>query len=414
MRSGQTDVLVVGGGPAGSAVALRLAQAGHHVTIAEKRATDRHKACGDTLTPRAVDELRRLGVEPERLGAHEVQGMQMVHRDRSVALPWPARDGATPCGYVLRRSVLDPALRATAVDAGAVLLMGHEATTPIVERGFVRGAHLTTTDGERVDVAARLVVVADGANSRFGRGLGTTRQRSWPYGITTRTYFASERSNASWIDVMLGIPDPSGTPISGFGWVAPVADGTVNVGVGLLSTYRDVRSVNAVKLLASFAERVAERWELDPGEPLKHPTRFRVPLGGSVGPKMGPTFLVAGDAAGMANPFSGAGVDAALMSGRIAAEILDEALTDNSTALQRYPTRLEDEVGRYHKVGRLTARFLGRPTILRPLLGIAGRSEATMGGVVRIAGNELRSSAPGAAERAYAIAGLISRFAPSW
>ncbi len=415
VESTQTDVLVVGGGPAGAAVGIRLARAGHHVTVVEKRPTDRHKACGDALSPRAVAELAQLGVDPSALGGHEVHGVRMTHRGQAVDVPWPAHDALARRGFVLRRSVLDPALRDLAAHVGACVLMGHEATTPIVERGFVRGAHLTRPDGTRRDVTARLVVVADGANSRFGRGLGTTRDRNWPYGIATRTYFASGRSGEPWIEAMIGLPGASGKPIAGFGWVAPAGDGTVNVGVGLLSSYRDVRSVNAVKLLASFAGRMSDQWDFDPGKPLKHPTRFRVPLGGSVGPKMGPTFLVAGDAAGMANPFNGAGVDAALMSGRVAADVLDEALgSGNSTVLQNYQTRLADEIGRYHKVGRLTARFVGRPAILRPLLRVAMHSDAAMGGVLRIAANELRTTDPGRAERAYAIAGFVSKFAPSW
>jgi flavin-dependent dehydrogenase len=341
--------------------------------------------------------------------------VRMSHRGRSVDVPWPDHDVLPRKGVVMRRSVLDPALRDRATEAGAHVLMGHEATTPIVERGFVRGANVIRHDGSRQEVSARLVVVADGANSRFGRGLGTTRDRDWPYGIATRTYFASGRSEERWIEAMIGLPDSSGATIAGYGWVAPVGDGTVNVGVGVLSSYRDVRSINAVKLLESFTARIADGWELDPDQPLKHPTRFRVPLGGSVGPKMGPTFLVAGDAAGMANPFNGAGVDTALMSGRVAAEVLDEALASgNSTVLQRYPTRLADEIGRYHKVGRLTARFIGRPAVLRPLLRAAMYSDAAMGGVLRIAANELRSNDAGGAERAYAIAGLVSRFAPSW
>ncbi|MGI9644763.1 MAG: NAD(P)/FAD-dependent oxidoreductase, partial [Ilumatobacteraceae bacterium] len=386
----------------------------HHVTIAEKR-PDRHKACGDSINPRTVAELARIGLDPLTLDAHPISGLRMTHGDRSVQVPWPAHPDFPTQGYVLRRSLLDPALRAVAADAGAEVLMGHEAITPIAERGFVRGATLQRDDGSTTNVRARFVVVADGANSRFGRGLGTTRDRNWPYGIATRTYFASGCSHERWIEAMIGLPDASGAPIAGVGWVAPEGDGTVNVGVGVLSSHRDVRSVNAVKLLASFAARVAERWEYDPDEPLKHPTRFRVPLGGSVGPKMGPTFLVAGDAAGMANPFNGAGVDAALMTGRVASAVLDEALTSgNSTALQRYPSMLDDEVGRYNKVGRLTARFVGRPPILRPLLRFGMRSDAVMGGVLRIAANALRSGEPGAAERAYAIASLVSRSAPSW
>ena len=270
----------------------------------------------------------------------------------------------------LRRDLLDARLRHGASDAGATVLMGHRATAPIVERGFVRGAALSADPaltGQRPvfdEVRARFVVVADGANSSFGRDLGTTRRRNWPYGIATRTYFTTPRTAESWIESDLGIADAAGNPIAGYGWVIPIGDGTVNVGVGVLSTYRDVRGINALKLLDSFAHRIADRWELDPNEQLKAPTRFRVPLAGSVGPKMGPTFLVVGDAAGAASPFNGDGVDAALMSGRLAAEVLSDALGDgNSTTLQRYPTMLADELGRYHQVGRLSARFLGRPAI---------------------------------------------------
>jgi hypothetical protein len=88
--------------------------------------------------------------------------------------------------------------------------------------------------------------------------------------------------------------------------------------------------------------------------------------------------------------------------------------TGDAASLQRYPTLLTDEVGRYYKVGRLTARFLGRPGILGPLLGIGTRSDKLMGGMLRIAGNELRSVDPGGTERAYAIAASLSKLAPSW
>jgi menaquinone-9 beta-reductase len=355
------------------------------------------------------------------LGGHRLAGVRLTHGRREVSAPWPRRADLPEHAVALRRNVLDAHLRDRAAAAGAVVLMGHEATAPIVERGFVRGAALTT-DADlaprapyHAQVRARFVVVADGANSTFGRGLGTTRQRDWPYGITTRTYFESPRASESWIEADLGIPDASGNPIAGYGWAIPIGDGTVNTGVAVLSTYRDARGINALKLLDSFAERIADRWHLDPSRPLKEPTRFRVPLAGSVGPKMGPTFLVVGDAAGMANPFNGDGVDAALMSGRLAAEVLDDALTSgNSTTLQRYPTMLADALGQYHQVGRLTARFVGRPSVLRPALRFGLDSDRVAAAALRIATNELRDASPGGAERAYAIANTIAKFAPRW
>lgn len=409
-----TDVLVVGGGPSGASVATWLARAGHSVTLVEKRPTPRHKTCGDALTPRALNELSKLGVDPVDLGGHLLAGVRMRHGRREVEVPWPEHPDLPDHGVVLRRDLLDEHLRQCAAKSGAQVLMGHEAHSPIVERGFVRGATLSV-GGESCEVQSRFVVVADGANSSFGRGLGTTRDHRWPYGIATRSYWSSPRSTEAWIESTLGPPDANGNPISGFGWVIPVGDGTINVGVAVLSTYRDVRGVNALKLLTSFAERIAGRWDINPADALKAPSRFRVPLGGSVSPKMGPTFLVVGDAAGSANPFNGDGVDAALMSGRLAAEVLHEALTTgDSTTLQRYPTLLDEAVGRYHKVGRLSARFLGRPAILKPVLKLGSRSERIAGSVLRIATNELRSDERGGAERAYALASTISRFAPNW
>jgi len=411
----ETDVLVVGGGPAGSSVAIRLAGAGHSVALIEKRPTPRLKACGDTLTPRALADVGDLGVDTAALGGHRVAGVEIRHGRRVVPTPWPTHPDHPADGLVVRRDAFDEHLRRRAAAAGATVLAGHEATVPIIERGFVRGAHVQLAEGGGRDMRARFVVVADGASSRFGRVLGTSRDPRWPYAIATRTYFASELSDREWIEVTLGLAEANDGPTAGYGWVAPEGDGTVNVGVGVLSSARDIRSINARKLLDRFAETIAQRWHLDAGAPLKAPTRLRVPLGGSVSPKMGPTFLVVGDAAGAASPFDGVGIDAALVTGRLAAAALDEALVTGSAAgLQRYPTMLADELGRYQKVGRLTARFIGRPMVLRPLLRLATRSHALMGGMLRIAGNEMRTVDAGAAERTYTVAAALSRLAPNW
>ena len=99
----------------------------------------------------------------------------------------------------------------------------------------------------------------------------------------------------------------------------------------------------------------------------------------------------------------------------VAADVFDEALTvGNSTTLQRYPAQLEESFAQYHKVGRLTARFLGRPWLLRLALRTGVRSEAAMGAALRIATNDLRDGERGGAERAYRLATVATRFAPSW
>ena len=65
--------------------------------------------------------------------------------------------------------------------------------------------------------------------------------------------------------------DRNGNPMPGYGWIFPVGDGTVNIGVGLLSTFRDFKSVNTTHMLDAYAHQVAERWEIDPGNPEPRP-----------------------------------------------------------------------------------------------------------------------------------------------
>lgn len=388
---------------------------GHQVTVLERSSGESPVARGDLLVPAAVDELVDLGLNLNALGGNAITGSRLWHGGRSVPVRWPDTRSSQSGGAVVRRSDLNAALRKRAVAVGADVRLGARATAPTVERGFVRGASIEYRDGSASEIGCRFLLVADGANSRFGRGLGTHRDRRWPYAISASTYVASERSTDSWIETSLGPSDANGHPVTGHGWVHPVGDGTLNVGVTVLSSYRDVRGVNIVKLLDSFARSVAQRWQFDPAERLVEPVRRRTPVGGSVSPTMGATFLVAGDAAGMANPFNSHGVRVALATGRTAADVLNEALTvGNSTTLQRYPALLDEALGRYHKVGRLTARFLGRPWPLRTALTVGIRSDAAMGAAVRIATNELRDGEAGGAERAYRLAAIIARFAPSW
>ena len=122
--------------------------------------------------------------------------------------------------------------------AGATLRTGTEALEPVIDGGLVTGAVLRAKGaGSREAVRARYVVVADGANSRFGRALGTARDRTYPLGVAVRGYFESPYHDEPWIESHLDLRDRAGNHLPGYGWVFPVGDGTVNVGVGLLSTF---------------------------------------------------------------------------------------------------------------------------------------------------------------------------------
>jgi len=409
-----TDVLVIGGGPAGSAAGYWLARHGHQVTVVERKTFPREKTCGDGLTPRAVYQLGEMGLTEALTPYHRYHGLRATGMGRALELEWPSHPKFPQHGYVVRRRDLDLMVARNAQAAGATLLEGHEAVQPILERGFVRGATVQTKAGGTTDIHARYVVVADGANSRFGRALGTFRTREWPYGTAIRTYWQTPRHAEPWIESALDVKDRNGNPMPGYGWIFPVGDGSVNIGVGLLSTFRDFKSVNTTHLLDAYAHQVAERWEIDPGRPDAKAKSGRIPMGGSVGPNAGPSFLVIGDAAGSVNPFNGEGIDYAYETARLAADVLHEALASNDpTALQQYPRLIDAEYGEYFKVARLFARVIGRPLLMRELTRAGMHSRTLMEWVLRIMANLLREDELGPAEAAYKAAAKLVKLAPN-
>jgi geranylgeranyl reductase family protein len=405
------DVLVVGGGPAGASAGFWLAQAGRKVLVVEKKRFPRDKTCGDGLTPRAVRQLDDMGLS-ERLGDHQrFDGLRSIAHGVTLELPWPDHPRFPSYGFVVRRRELDQMVADQAVKAGATFWSASEAVAPVVEDGIVRGAAVRRDHGAATErVHARYLLVADGANSRFGRALGTSRRRSYPLGMAIRGYFTSPYHDEPWIESHLDLRDREGHHLPGYGWVFPVGDGTVNVGVGLLSTFQGWKSVNTSKLMDAFVATAPARWGIRPETACGPPTGGKLPTGGSVLPKVGPTWLVAGDAAGSINPFNGEGIAYAYETGRLAADVLDVAIaTGDGLALRRYPERLNEEYGLYFRVARLFVRAIGNPAVMRELTRVGMQSRPLMEWVLRIMANLLRPEELGPAEVSYrAIERIVS------
>lgn len=408
------DVVVVGGGPAGAATGYWLATQGHDVCVIERKSFPREKTCGDGLTPRAVHQLTEMGLADSLTKYHRYEGLRATAHGRTLELQWPSHPIYPSHGYVVRRRDLDQMVADHAVKQGVTLLQGTEAIDPVLDRGFVRGAVVQRKGVVGTEeIRGRYVVVADGANSRFGRALGTSRTREWPYGTAIRGYWTSPRHADPWIESALDVKDRNGNPMPGYGWIFPVGDGTVNVGFGLLSTFRDFKSVNTTHALQEYVATAPDYWELSPEGLCGKPTAGKLPMGGSVGPKAGPTYLVVGDAAGTVNPFNGEGIDYAYETGRLAAEILHQAIVSNDpTVLQTYEGRLQAEYGQYFKVARLFAKIIGKPALMKEMTRVGMHSRTLMEWVLRIMANLLRPDETGPAEAAYKAAAALARLAP--
>jgi geranylgeranyl reductase family protein len=388
--------------------------------VVERKTFPRDKTCGDGLTPRAVHQLQEMGLEPAIAASHHRhQGLRALAHGITLELPWPEHPTFPSYGYVVRRRDLDGLVAEHAAGAGATLLTGIEAVRPLLRDGLVAGAVVKDKSGGNggsgatEEIHARYVVIADGSLSRFGRALGTARNKSYPQGIAIRGYFESPLSADPWIESALDVHDREGRSLPGYGWVFPLGDGTINVGIGLLSTFKGYRDVNTTHLMREWAATAPEHWGIDPEALLAPPTGGRLPMAGSIEPKVGPNWVVIGDAAGSINPFNGEGIDYAYETARTAAGLLDESLTSGSgLPLQRYPRLLDDEYGLYFKVARAFAKVIGQPALMRELTRVGMRSHTLMEWVLRIMANLLREDELGPAEAAYRSVARIARLVP--
>jgi len=363
----ETDVLVVGGGPGGSAAAYFLARHGVDVTVIEKAAFPREKVCGDGLTPRSVRAIQDMGVDTDDPRFEKVIGLRVHARRTTIQLPWPDLTSFPPFGLVMPREGFDHLLAQRAVKAGARLLERTEAIEPLFVDGYVRGATVRATgerDEEPGTITARYVLAADGAASRFATPAGVTRDASRPLGIAARRYYRVEYHPGPWIESWLDLWDGD-LLLPGYGWLFPVAGGRINLGAGLLNTFSNFKDISAQHLFDAFARMLPEEWgigeETARGRVLSGP----LPMGLNRTPQAVPGLLLIGDAAGAVNPFNGEGIAYAIETGKIAADLVHEALLSGRPALtMQYPQVLEDTYGAYFAVGRQFAKIIGRPAIM--------------------------------------------------
>jgi geranylgeranyl reductase family protein len=385
----QRDLLVIGGGPAGSAAAIVAARAGVRVTVFEKGPHGRDKVCGDGLTPRAVAALEELKID---LGpAHRIDGLRMIAGRKVRELAWPVTDRFPNHGAVWPRQRFDTHLVDVASEAGAEIRFGTEAL-PVLEDGRVVGV---TAGGEQF--RAPLTILAAGAQGAAAKVVGCERDPAEPFGLAIRSYAPTPRHAERHLEACLSLRDEHGTPVPGYGWIFPAGDGTVNIGVGALSTMRGFKRLNLNTLLDQYARLVREPWGL--GEFLDKPRAWRLPM--SSVRRHGPGWVAVGDAAGFVNPMNGEGIDYGLESGMLAVE---RFLADPASAPEAYDRLVGERFDRFLATGRRFSFIIGHPWLLRPGLRIAVGTQTAADITLAVMGNLIDGSTPGAAGRVLRVA----------
>jgi menaquinone-9 beta-reductase len=185
--------------------------------------------------------------------------------------------------------------------------------------------------------------------------------------------------------------------VPGYGWLFPAGDGTVNIGVGALSTMKGFKKLNLNRLLDQYHSLVGGTWALGPY--VEKPRAWRLPM--SVLRRHGPGWVAVGDAAGLVNPMNGEGIDYGLETGMLAADL---ALADPVSAPATYDRLVAERFDGFLRTGRRFSFLIGHPLLLRTGLRIAVGTQTAADITLAVMGNLVDNETPGAAGRVLRLA----------
>jgi geranylgeranyl reductase family protein len=433
LRDHDADVIVVGAGPSGSTAAYYLAQAGLTVLLLEKSRFPRDKVCGDGLTPRAVKSLVAMGIDvSEEAGWLRNKGLRVIGGGLRLELPWPELSSYPGYGLVRTRASLDEQLARRAQAAGAKLIEGANVTGPLLDDdGQIIGVTVeaegteksksksTASDVERTVASpatfrARAVIAADGNSSRLSIAMGLRKRDDRPLGVAVRTYYTSPRHDDDYLESWLDLWDGDRL-LPGYGWIFGMGDGTSNVGLALLNTSTAFGNTDYRALLKRWLRSMPEEWgyvEENRVEPVRGAA---LPMGFNRTPHYHRGLLLAGDAAGMVNPFNGEGIAYAMESGELLARVVAQAMArptraETERVLRSYPDVLQDAYGRYYTLGRVFVELIGRPKLMRYATSKGMSKPALMRFALKLMANLSEPRGGDAGDR---LISAITRLAPS-
>jgi len=357
------DVAIVGGGPAGSATATRLARLGHSVTVFERQQMPRWRACGVFASPLTRRRLVALGLSPAEVDelCRPIAAMEL-ESTRGAACRLEYAHGYA-CGF--DRVRLDARLLELAVAAGAVVRRAtvvRDIGWPVGAAGapFVVSSPVSGDDQQaRATTSARVVVGADGGGSRVARAAGVANERNW-LGRSAVTFHQRDAAAAPAGDAM------SGRFVLGGGWyvgVAPVPDGRVNVGIVVpTSELRDgvepvvqrvLGSLATAATATAFVEGVRTDEAQVAGRLEHHVTRAA-----------GDGWLLVGDAAGFTDPLTGEGLHRSLLTAEFAADAIHSWLRGDREALAVYDRRIRSRFRSKNVFSLVLQAFISNPRVL--------------------------------------------------
>lgn len=360
----ETDVIVVGGGPAGASTAVQLARRGARVVVIDRARFPRSKPCAECLSPQASRLLDDMGA----LGTLEHQGAWlrgMVVRSPNGASArgdYAAAHGFRAwrdAGLSIRREILDAVLIDRARAAGARVVEGARVTDVLRDsRGAACGVQLLGGAGGTRTRRAAMVIGADGLRSVVARRLRLWRRARWPNRLSLVGHYEGVRDLSDYGEMHI--------ERDGFVGIADVGSGLATVA----AVFPDSRATE----ISKDRSRFLDAWLASkPHLRARFAHARRIDTAAAIGPFAAharrawhPGALLVGDAADFYDPFTGEGIYAALRGGELAADVIMAALEQprrHTEALRHYDARRRQEFGGKWLVERLIGAGVALPVV---------------------------------------------------
>jgi menaquinone-9 beta-reductase len=321
------DVIVVGGGPAGSTAAATLAQAGRHVLLIDRVTFPRDKTCGDAIQAGAVELLRSIGyhepLDPEKFTS--IADWTIEAPSRVVVAATLNTNGHDP--YIARRVDFDGLVYQQAIVNGAEFCQAH-VTGPLREGNRVVGV-MAKPQGSKTEIElhAPIVIAADGATSAMARALIDQHQEPLHRAVAIRCYATLRKNHNHRCEFYF----PKSV-LPGYGWIFPIGERQANIGVGMrLDQYRKI-GASLETLLERFLDMLGNRVDRVSIEEVKS---WQLPFGSKRYRRSFDGCLLVGDAGGFVDPLLGAGIYFGMKTGQLAAQVADVALGEGDTSQRR-------------------------------------------------------------------------------
>lgn len=370
----ETDICILGAGPAGATAALFLAKEGVECVLVDKATFPRDKVCGDALSGKVVDILNRINPDLTRKLALEQNGLPswgitlVAPSGQALKLPFPNSGNEAP-GFTCPRRQFDN-------------LLAHEVAA-MPEIRFLEGVELDPVDSDEfgielaekngpVRLKAKLTIVANGAYSSFTRHWAKVPKELRHYGAGVSAYYDNVNGFDSRGFVELHFLESC---LPGYFWVFPLPGGQANAGVYIRSDVVSKRKINLKERLHSciydhpiLKERFAHSQQVG------RIRGFGLPLGSKTRNLSGPNYLLIGDAGHLIDPFTGEGIGNAMLSGMLAARqaIKCIGVQDYSAHfLKDYDREIQAHLGGEFRISNWVQRLSGSPYVWNLVVRIA-------------------------------------------